>query len=145
MLLCRMSDMAYGPCPIRHISEKSALAVEIDLTWSRGFVSVKLEAQIYLIMFEFSSCLLADSTINLVSDSSRLCLRSGYDEFLLFRWYVEYQYAVLSSQNTPYCLEEHIRRLDCKTQYAVLGRRFDMSYPTGGYGVSSDQSEQNTI
>ncbi|GJU78348.1 hypothetical protein Tco_1275418 [Tanacetum coccineum] len=49
---------------------------------------------------------------------------------------VEYQYAVLSSQNTMYWLEEHIHRLDCKTQYVVLGRRFDTSYPTGGYGVS---------
>ncbi|GJV92954.1 hypothetical protein Tco_1540767 [Tanacetum coccineum] len=39
------------------------------------------------------------------------------------------------------CLEEHIRRFDCRIQYAVLGRRFDTSYPTGGYGVSSDQSE----
>ncbi|GJQ98357.1 hypothetical protein Tco_0009496 [Tanacetum coccineum] len=58
---------------------------------------------------------------------------------------VEYQYAVLNSQNTPYSLEEQIRRLDCKTQYAVLGRRFDMSYPTGGYDVSGDQSEQNTV
>ncbi|GKA03655.1 putative reverse transcriptase domain-containing protein [Tanacetum coccineum] len=38
-----------------------------------------------------------------------------------------------------------IRRLDSKTQYAVLNRRFDTSYPTGGYGVSGDQSEQNTI
>ncbi|GJU95959.1 hypothetical protein Tco_1320715 [Tanacetum coccineum] len=27
----------------------------------------------------------------------------------------------------------------------VLIRRFDTSYPTGGYGVSGDQSEQNTI
>ncbi|GJR46627.1 hypothetical protein Tco_1314730 [Tanacetum coccineum] len=49
---------------------------------------------------------------------------------------VEYQYVVLSSQNTLYCLEEQIRRLDCKTQYVVLGRRFDTSYPTSGYGVS---------
>ncbi|GJX84539.1 uncharacterized mitochondrial protein-like protein [Tanacetum coccineum] len=49
---------------------------------------------------------------------------------------IECQYAVLNSQNTPYCLEEQIRRLDCKTQYAVLGRRFDTSYLTGGYGVS---------
>ncbi|GKD88119.1 hypothetical protein Tco_1363626, partial [Tanacetum coccineum] len=40
---------------------------------------------------------------------------------------------------------EQIRHLDCKTQYAVLSRRFDTSYPTGGYGVSGDQSEQNTI
>ncbi|GKE27745.1 hypothetical protein Tco_1443129 [Tanacetum coccineum] len=29
-----------------------------------------------------------------------------------------------------------IRRLDSKTQYAILIRRFDTSYPTGGYGVS---------
>ncbi|GJS41279.1 hypothetical protein Tco_0566322 [Tanacetum coccineum] len=29
-----------------------------------------------------------------------------------------------------------IRRLDCETQYVVLIRRFDTSYPTGGYGVS---------
>ncbi|GJS10935.1 hypothetical protein Tco_0367731 [Tanacetum coccineum] len=121
MLLCCVPDTAYGSHPIRRISEKSALAVEIDLTWSRGFVSVELgrlpnplsfktlvvysiciskvlieapwfliaasvEARISLIMFEFSSCLLADSTINLASDSSRLGLRSGYEEFLLFRW-----------------------------------------------------------
>ncbi|GJW53812.1 hypothetical protein Tco_0097897 [Tanacetum coccineum] len=110
-----------GPHPIRRIPEKSALAVEIDLTWSRRFVSVELdrltnplscktllicpiciskvlikahwflinasvEARISLIMFEFSSCLLADSVMNLVSDSSRLGLRSGYEEFPLFRW-----------------------------------------------------------
>ncbi|GKE99112.1 hypothetical protein Tco_0022463 [Tanacetum coccineum] len=108
-------------CLIRRILEKLALAVEIDLTWSRGFVSVELgrlpnplscktllicpiciskvlieahwfliaasvEARISLIMFEFSSCLLADSAINLVSDSSRFVLRSGYEEFPLFCW-----------------------------------------------------------
>ncbi|GJS08814.1 hypothetical protein Tco_0365610 [Tanacetum coccineum] len=49
---------------------------------------------------------------------------------------VECQYAVLSLQNTPYCLEEQMRRLDCRIQYVVLGRRFDTSYPTGGYSVS---------
>ncbi|GKF65119.1 hypothetical protein Tco_0191636, partial [Tanacetum coccineum] len=58
---------------------------------------------------------------------------------------VECQYAVLTSQNTPYCLEEQMCHLDCRIQYAVLGRRFDTSYPTGGYGVSGDQSEQNTF
>ncbi|GJY69911.1 hypothetical protein Tco_0472893 [Tanacetum coccineum] len=42
MLLCCESDTAYGPHLIRRISEKSALAVEIDLTWSLGFVSVEL-------------------------------------------------------------------------------------------------------
>ncbi|GJU23684.1 hypothetical protein Tco_1157026 [Tanacetum coccineum] len=120
-LMCCVPDTAYGPHRIRRISEKSALAVEIDLTWSRGFVSVELgrlpnplsyktllicliciskvliealwfliaasvEARISLIMFEFSSCLLADSAINLVSDSSRLGLRLGYEEFPLFHW-----------------------------------------------------------
>nr|GFB60921.1 hypothetical protein [Tanacetum cinerariifolium] len=54
---------------------------------------------------------------------------------------VECQYAVLRSQNTPYRMEERIRCLDCKIQYVVMGRRFDKSYPTGGYGVSGDQSE----
>ncbi|GJQ97809.1 hypothetical protein Tco_0008948 [Tanacetum coccineum] len=58
---------------------------------------------------------------------------------------VEYQYAVLYSQNTPYYFKEQIHRLDCRIQCVVLGRRFDTSYPTGGYGVSGDHSEQNTI
>ncbi|GJV65666.1 putative reverse transcriptase domain-containing protein [Tanacetum coccineum] len=44
---------------------------------------------------------------------------------------VECQSAILSLRNTP-----QIRHLDCKTQYGVLSRRFDTSYPTGGYGVS---------
>ncbi|GJX52799.1 hypothetical protein Tco_0281168 [Tanacetum coccineum] len=34
-----------------------------------------------------------------------------------------------------------IRRLDCETQYAVLIRRFDTSYPTGGYGVSDIEAD----
>ncbi|GJX07317.1 hypothetical protein Tco_0195249 [Tanacetum coccineum] len=97
------------------------MAVEVNLTWSRGFVSIALgrlanplfcktlliypiyiskvfieapwfliaasvEARISLIMFEFSSCLLAYSAMKLVNDSSRLGLRSGYEEFPLFRW-----------------------------------------------------------
>ncbi|GJS16449.1 hypothetical protein Tco_0410921 [Tanacetum coccineum] len=120
-LLCCVPDMAYGSCLIRRILEKSTLVVVIDLTWSRGFVSVELgrlptpfscktllicliciskvlieapwflmaasvEARISLIMFEFSSYLLANSAMKLVSDSSRLGLRPGYEEFLLFRW-----------------------------------------------------------
>ncbi|GKE79215.1 hypothetical protein Tco_1545335, partial [Tanacetum coccineum] len=120
--LCCVPDTAYGSYLIRRILDKSALVVEIDLTWSRGFVFVELgrlpnplscktlliypiciskvlieapwfliaasvEARIFLIMFEFSSCLLADSAINLVSDSSRLGLQSGYEEFPLFCWY----------------------------------------------------------
>ncbi|GKE50007.1 hypothetical protein Tco_1481265 [Tanacetum coccineum] len=58
----------------------------------------------------------------------------------------------LLNVNTPYrfygiCrnVREQICHLDCKTQYAIMSRRFDTSYPTGGYGVSGDQSEQNTI
>ncbi|GKF51089.1 hypothetical protein Tco_0147556, partial [Tanacetum coccineum] len=42
MLLCYVPDTTYGPHPIRRIPEKSTLAVEINLTWSRGFVSVEL-------------------------------------------------------------------------------------------------------
>ncbi|GJX56839.1 hypothetical protein Tco_0286736 [Tanacetum coccineum] len=42
MLMCCVPDTAYGSHPIRRIPEKSALAVEIDLTWSRGFISIEL-------------------------------------------------------------------------------------------------------
>nr|GFA04201.1 hypothetical protein [Tanacetum cinerariifolium] len=147
-----------GLVSIRCISDKSVVAVEIDFTWSFGFVSVDLEAQISLMMIEFSSCLLVDSTINLDNDSSIVSLRAiswmvilasaadleGMAPFesgicrkvdrtlansiprgLEFRKAsflsentpfesVEWQYAVLISQNTQYCLEEQIRRLDCK-------------------------------
>ncbi|GJX96840.1 hypothetical protein Tco_0352638, partial [Tanacetum coccineum] len=33
---------------------------------------------------------------------------------------------------------KQIRHLDCETQYAVLVRRFDTSYPTSEYGVSGN-------
>ncbi|GKB44742.1 hypothetical protein Tco_0889684 [Tanacetum coccineum] len=53
----------------------------------------------------------------------------------------------LLNVSTPYrvygirrIVREQIRRLDCKTQYDVLSRRCDTSYPTGGYGVSGDLS-----
>ncbi|GJV63885.1 hypothetical protein Tco_1474713 [Tanacetum coccineum] len=71
MLLCCVPDTAYGPHPIRP-------------PWF--LIAASVEVRISLIMFEFSSCLLADSAMNLVSDSSRLGLRSGYEEFPLFRW-----------------------------------------------------------
>ncbi|GJU78035.1 hypothetical protein Tco_1275105 [Tanacetum coccineum] len=86
MNLCCDPDTAYGPCSIRRISDKSTVAVEIDFTWSLGFVSVEPEARISLMMFEFSSCLLADSAMNLASDSTIVSLRAGYEEFLLLRW-----------------------------------------------------------
>ncbi|GKC16430.1 hypothetical protein Tco_1013212, partial [Tanacetum coccineum] len=85
MLLCCEPDTAYGLHPIRRISDELALVVEIDFTWSLGFGSVEPEARISLIMFEFSSCLFADSAMNLVSDSSNIFLRSGYEEFPLLR------------------------------------------------------------
>nr|GEW72585.1 hypothetical protein [Tanacetum cinerariifolium] len=42
------------------------------------------------------------------------------------------EYAVLVRQYA----EGQIHCLGCRIQYVVLGRRFDTSYPTGGYGVS---------
>nr|GEV44388.1 hypothetical protein [Tanacetum cinerariifolium] len=78
MLMCCEPDMVYGLHPIRRISDELALVVEIDFTWSLGF-----EDRISLMMFEFSSCLFADSAMNLVNDSSNVCLRSGYEEFSL--------------------------------------------------------------
>ncbi|GKE76044.1 hypothetical protein Tco_1542164, partial [Tanacetum coccineum] len=63
-------DMAYWVDPIRRIEfESASILVEIELTWSLGFVSVELasvEAQISLIKLEFSSCLFADSLMNLL-------------------------------------------------------------------------------
>ncbi|GJZ45808.1 hypothetical protein Tco_0593404 [Tanacetum coccineum] len=87
MLLCCVPDTAYGPHPIRRISEKFALAVEIDLTWSRGFVFVELGRLPNLLSCKtLLICPISDSAINVISDSSRLGLRSGYKEFPLFRW-----------------------------------------------------------
>ncbi|GKB14745.1 hypothetical protein Tco_0848668 [Tanacetum coccineum] len=54
------------------------------------------------------------------------------------------QYAVLNLQNTLYCLEEHIRCLDYRDQYAILSGKVDTPYPTGGYGASVDLSEHDT-
>ncbi|GJY28548.1 hypothetical protein Tco_0404315, partial [Tanacetum coccineum] len=119
--LCRDANTAYGPYSIRRISDKSAVAVEIDFTWSLEFVLVELgrlpkplscstlliypiysskvlidaplfliatsvEARISLMMFKFSSCLLADSTINLDNDSSIVSLRAEYEEFPSLHW-----------------------------------------------------------
>ncbi|GKF03141.1 hypothetical protein Tco_0030064, partial [Tanacetum coccineum] len=54
------------------------------------------------------------------------------------------KYAILIIQNTLYCLEEQIRRLDYRIQYDVLSEKVDTSYPIGGYGVSIDLSEHDT-
>ncbi|GJZ74741.1 hypothetical protein Tco_0639206 [Tanacetum coccineum] len=55
----------------------------------------------------------------------------------------EGQYAISFIQNTTYCLEDQILCLDSRDQYAVLSGKVDTSYPTGGYGVSVDISEQD--
>ncbi|GKA69758.1 hypothetical protein Tco_0775822 [Tanacetum coccineum] len=57
----------------------------------------------------------------------------------------EGQYIVLILQITPYCLDEQIRCLEGRDQYVVLSGRVDTSYPTGGYGVSVDLSEHDTL
>ncbi|GJV23969.1 hypothetical protein Tco_1376664 [Tanacetum coccineum] len=242
-LLCCVPDMAYGSCPIWRISEKSTLAIEIDLNWSRRFISVELgrlpntlscktllicpicismvliealwfliaalvESRISLIMIEFSSCLLADSAINLVDRVHPTMYSRLIPKFFLLpfvdnlsfvelawiadktvrsfstlgledvqcaifsKYFCHLLNAILASVAVleggqylsrnlvlrtshvvidpdgwflSYLLAAPIRRLDSKTQYDVMIRRFDTSYPTGGYGVSGDQSEQNTI
>ncbi|GJU21092.1 hypothetical protein Tco_1154434 [Tanacetum coccineum] len=79
------SDTAY-PRKISFSTSKSAFLLDlahfrvvyskvlIEAPWF--LISASVEARISLIMFEFSSCLLADSAMNFVSDSSRLGLRS---------------------------------------------------------------------
>ncbi|GKB06159.1 hypothetical protein Tco_0834392, partial [Tanacetum coccineum] len=60
MLLCCVPDMTYGPYPIRCLNRSS---------WF--LIATSVEARISLIMFEFSSCLLADSAINFVDPNLR--------------------------------------------------------------------------
>nr|GEY79321.1 reverse transcriptase domain-containing protein [Tanacetum cinerariifolium] len=45
-------------------------------------------------------------------------------------------------QNMPYCLEEHIRCLECRDQYAVLSGRVDTS---GSFQMCIDYHELNKI
>ncbi|GJU11683.1 hypothetical protein Tco_1134079 [Tanacetum coccineum] len=86
LLICEASDVRFCPVdtvywedPIRRIGYESAsITVEIDLTWSLGvlidapwfLMAASVEARIYLIKLEFSSCLFADSLINLLRGSS---------------------------------------------------------------------------
>ncbi|GKA10582.1 hypothetical protein Tco_0690015 [Tanacetum coccineum] len=58
---------------------------------------------------------------------------------------VERQYVILSLQNTPYCLEEQDTLFRLQQSIRCLDRRFDTSYPTGGYAVSSGVPEQSTL
>ncbi|GJX01890.1 hypothetical protein Tco_0185803 [Tanacetum coccineum] len=209
MLMCCEPDTAYGLHPIQRISDESALAVEIDFTWSLGFGSVEpgrpliplssasVEARISLFFVQVLLCLFTDSAMNLVSDSSNVVFRSkvrrisrccvGRESSALLLLYnpkvdrsgngtfrvkdlssgniepiikQDYflhisqivlgtfhqdtellpgglsQYAVLTIQNTPYCLEEQLRCLDCRIQYVVQSGKVD-SYLNGfeRYGV----------
>ncbi|GJT88431.1 hypothetical protein Tco_1070148 [Tanacetum coccineum] len=97
MLLCYDPDTVYGLLPIWRISNESALVVEINFTWSLGF-----EARISFMMFEFSSCLFADLAMNLVSDSSNICLRSGYEAFPLLSSPSEVS-VLLAFEDVPLC------------------------------------------
>ncbi|GJS99736.1 hypothetical protein Tco_0820906 [Tanacetum coccineum] len=119
VLFCPV-DTAYWFDPIRCIEfESTSILVEIDLTWSLGFVLVQLgrlpnplscstllifpiciykvlidaswfliaaslEARISLIKLKFSSCLFADSLMNLLRVSSIDCLRSWNKGLALF-------------------------------------------------------------
>ncbi|GJU93120.1 putative reverse transcriptase domain-containing protein [Tanacetum coccineum] len=198
MLMCCEPDTAYGLHPIQRISDESALAVEIDFTWSLGFGSVEpgrpliplssasVEARISLFFVQVLLCLFTDSAMNLVSDSSNVVFRSkvrrisrccvGRESSALLLLYnpkvdrsgngtfrvkdlssgniepiikQDYflhisqivlgtfhqdtellpgglsQYAVLTIQNTPYCLEEQLRCLDCRIQYVVQSGKVD--------------------
>ncbi|GJU60941.1 hypothetical protein Tco_1238707, partial [Tanacetum coccineum] len=78
-------DTAYWEDPIRRIGYESALMISkvlIDAPWLRMAASV--EARISLIKLEFSSCLFADSLMNLLRVSSIDCLGSWYEGFALF-------------------------------------------------------------
>ncbi|GKC20780.1 hypothetical protein Tco_1022930 [Tanacetum coccineum] len=58
--------------------------VLIDAPWF--LMATSVEARISLIELEFSSCLFADSLINLLRVSSIDCLHSWYEGFALFLW-----------------------------------------------------------
>nr|GEW16057.1 UBN2 domain-containing protein [Tanacetum cinerariifolium] len=88
-----------------------------------------VEAQISLIMFKFSSCLFTNSAMNFVNDSSKVCLQSGSVHRIEFTEYV----ILFGRTDTLFRLHQSIR---------CLSRRSDMSYPTGGYGISGDLPEQ---
>ncbi|GJR63407.1 hypothetical protein Tco_1505569 [Tanacetum coccineum] len=84
-LMCYEPDTAYGLHPIRRISDESALAVEIDFTWSLGFGSVEpdrppipLSYRISVICLRFSSCLCAESSRQL-DPGLLLCTAPGGD------------------------------------------------------------------
>ncbi|GJZ54658.1 hypothetical protein Tco_0609543 [Tanacetum coccineum] len=76
---------ASKPSFLQDLARLSDLYFQVLIEAPRFLIVASVEAQISLIMFEFSSFLLADSAINLVSDSSSLGLRcsfrSGYDVF----------------------------------------------------------------
>nr|GEW42669.1 retrovirus-related Pol polyprotein from transposon TNT 1-94 [Tanacetum cinerariifolium] len=53
-----------------------------------------------------------------------------------------FQYAVLLTQNTTYCLEERIHRLDYKSQYVILSEKVDTSFKNSN---TQQTTSSNTI
>nr|GEY41373.1 hypothetical protein [Tanacetum cinerariifolium] len=152
-LLCCEPDTAYGLHLIRRISDELDLVVEIDFTWSFGFGSVDpviLPMSVFDKDTKNSYCyvgiilaLLLYIVLHFLDDY--FCISSSFSgngTFIVKD--LSGQCAVLITQNTPCCLEEQIRHLDYRSQYAVLSRKVDTLYPTGGYGVSVDLSKQET-
>nr|GEU56143.1 hypothetical protein [Tanacetum cinerariifolium] len=130
MLLRCDPDTTYGLHHIQCILDESALVVEIDFKWSLGFGSVEPgKARISLMMFEFSSCLFAESAMNLVDRVLQTACNKPLLEYSLLPLVGSLlcQYAVLITQNMPYCLEEHICYLNCRSQYAVMSGKVDTS------------------
>ncbi|GJY13329.1 ribonuclease H-like domain-containing protein, partial [Tanacetum coccineum] len=98
-------DTTYWLDPIRRIEFESALMeVEINLTWSLGFVSVELafvEARISLIKLEFSSCLFADSLMNFLK-----LIRQKSQSIRRIQWNWIREYVILDRElDTPYPVE----------------------------------------
>ncbi|GJY23218.1 hypothetical protein Tco_0396876 [Tanacetum coccineum] len=115
----------------RCISEGLAISGVIRLG-----IKGKLSQSIYWSFEDFGTYWRGSYRLGAVFPQSYLIFRPDRSD--------EGQYAVLIIQNTSYCLEEQIRCLDCRDQYAVLSGKVDMSYQTGGYGASVDLSEQDT-
>nr|GEW64250.1 hypothetical protein [Tanacetum cinerariifolium] len=133
--------MAYGLNLIQRIADESALAVEIDFTWSFGFgfvepdrppiplSSASVEARISLIMFEFSLCLFADSAMNLNPGPAALyyppAVLVGMAPLEL-RIYLKINRALVNSTpqdqmiNMPYSINLNMPYSSVEGQYAVL-------------------------
>ncbi|GJU51830.1 hypothetical protein Tco_1221385 [Tanacetum coccineum] len=66
------------------------------------------------------------------------------NEFFIIAYRMSYDCEFFSSAQFIWVFDIAIRRLDCKTQYAALSKRFDTSYPTSRYGVSDIRREDDS-